>query len=313
MEERKVKARETSKLFNKKMMPYVGIEALIVIMGLIWGRLISNDIIKIVGLIVLFIIYMIVFGLVAKLNDARKIMYCRILVGKEISDDPIKEGLKRIDKFGRRNLRRYRRDCGRIMYVVVKGALSLGDMMEQIPQLKKISGLYKKIVNRLYENCAKTLVTYQVGCYEEADPEQFYDLVTYFVQDGKNFILKTVKSELKEFIVGEVTSVIMVIALMAYAFTGNIIFAVLAVVSFLIDIVLAGNKDDFNILCDYIEYVQTHELDVSLKDMIVTGVKNGNKALDLTRHFVKPAGHTYSRNQNGRPSDDLLENAEYRL
>ena len=313
MEERKVKAGEIAKLFDKKVMPLMGIEALIVIIGLIGSRLISNNVIKIAGFIVLGIIYIIILWLAGKLNDARKIMYCRTLVGKEISDNPIKEGIERIDKFGRRNLKRYRRDCGRILYVVVKGAMSLGDMMEQIPELKKISGLYKSIVKRLYENCSRTLVTYQIGCYEEADREQFYDLVTYFVQDGKNFILKTVKSELKEFIMGEVTSVILVIALIAYAFTGNIVFAVLAVIFFLLDIVLSANKDDLNILCDYIEYVQTHELDVSLKNMIVAGVKNGNKALDLTKHFIKPAGHTYSRNGNARPSDDLLENAENRL
>ncbi len=310
MEERKKFAKEIQKTFDKRMTPFLAILGGLLLVGLA-GSLIPSTIIKIIGLIILGIIYFIVMGVVDRLEFGKKIMYCRALVGKEISDDPISEGLERVRKFGTRNLKRYRRECGRIFYTVGRGAMTVGEMMDQVPYLNKLSGLYKKIVKRLIENSSKILITYQLGCYDEADQEQFYDLVTYFVQDGKNFLLKTVKSEFKDFIKGEVSWIIMVPSLLAYAFTKNIIFAIIALAIFIVSIVLSYNEDDFDILCDYIEYVDTHELNTDLKNKLVVGVKTGNSILDFTKAYKNPTDYNMRKAVNG--AEDLIGNIEKRF
>lgn len=313
MNERKEKAIEIRKLFNKKLIPYLSIEAVLILIGFIGSRIISNSTLKIVGFIILGIIYLIVLAMASRIEEARKIIYCRILVGKEVSDNPVKEGFERLRKLGTNSLRKYRRECGRIMYIVVKGAMSIGNMMEQIPGLEKVSGIYKKLVKRLYEDCSKMLVTYQLGCYEEADQEQFYDLITYFIQDGKNFILKTVKSEAKRFVRAELNAIVICIGLLGYVYTKNIIFVVITIAFFIISLLLSYSNDELEILCDYIEYVQTHELDTELRDKIVMGVKTGNTVLDYTRVYRRNTEFSIKRDRNGRIHDDKLDTAENRL
>jgi hypothetical protein len=310
MEERKKYAKEIQKMFDKRLTPLLLILGGILLVGLA-GCLIPNIVVKIIGFIVLAVIYFVVMGAADRLEYGKKIMYCRALVGKEISDDPVSEGLERVRTFGRRNLKRYRRECGRVFYTVGRGALTVGDMMDQVPYLNKLSHVYKKLVKRLIENSSKILITYQLGCYDEADQEQFYDLVTYFVQDGKNFLLKTVKSEFKDFIKSEVSWIIMLPALLAFAFTKNYLFAIIALVIMIVSIVLSYNEDDFEILCDYIEYVDTHELNVDLKNKLVVGMKTGNTILDFTKVYNNPTDYNMRRAVSG--AEDLMGNIENRL
>ena len=91
------------------------------------------------------------------------------------------------------------------------------------------------------------LVTYQLGCYEEADQEQFYDLITYFIQDGKNFILKTVKSEAKRFVRAELNAIVICIGLLGYVYTNNIIFVVITIAFFIISLLLSYSNDELEI------------------------------------------------------------------
>ena len=294
MEERKRFAKDIRKMFGKKMNPLFAIEAVIALIALAGSR-IPNTVVIIIGGLILLVIYMIVLHFLDFYVFAEKIMYCRALVGKEISDDPVKEGCDRVRNFGNRNLKSYRRKCGRIMYTVGRGAITVGNLMEQIPGLDKVSGIYKKLVKRLLHNSSHILVTYQLGCYEDANEEQFYDLVTYFVQDGKSFLAKTVKSEAKEFIGNKIAGVFILAAFLGYAFTKSIILAGIGIILFVVSIIVSVNDDDFNILCDYIEYVQSHELNMDLREKLVLGIHAGNTVLDFTRAYNNPTEYNMRR------------------
>ncbi|WP_408071993.1 hypothetical protein [Butyrivibrio sp. JL13D10] len=310
MEERKKFAREIRKMFGQKMRPFLIGDGVLIVLALAVSR-IPIMALMIALLVVIGIIYFILLSIADRYHYAGKIMYCRALLGKDITEDPVGEGLYRLRKIGFKNLRRYRRECGRIFYTVVKGAMSVGDMMENVPGLDKFAGAYKKLIKRLYENCAKTLVTYQIGCYEEANQDQFYDLVAYFIQDGKNFLLKTVKSEAKDFIASEISAILIAVTLLGYAFTKNILFAAVALVIFVLSVVLSANDDDFNILCDYIEYVQSHALNMELRDKLIVAVKTGNSVLDFTKAYRNPTQNNMRRAIKG--AEEMIGSVENRI
>lgn len=288
MEERKRLAKYIRKQFNKKEYPFALITLVLSAIALLVFKFINNDIVMIVGGIILLIIFGIVMTYWNLLDEAEKLMYARALVGKEISSNPVKEGVERVRKFGRRNLWKYRRSCGRIMYWVAKGAMAFGDMMEQVPIAKELAGTYKNIVKKLLHESASIVILYQLGYYEEADQDQFYDLVTYFVQDGKSFVTKTVKLELKRFICNKISTIFMIPFLLLYMYTKNPVFIVVIVIEFIIGIVLSPKGNYMELLCDYIQYVQSHELDTELRDKIVLGIKSGNTVLDLRKAYINP-------------------------
>ncbi|WP_026652610.1 hypothetical protein [Butyrivibrio proteoclasticus] len=305
MEERKRLAKSIQKQFNKKSYPFALIILALSAIALLAFKFISNEIVMIVGGIILLIIWGITMSYWNLLDEAERLMYARALVGKPISDNPVKEGIERIRKFGRRNLWQYRRSCGRIMYWVAKGAMAFGDMMEQVPYVKELASTYKRIVERLLKESASIVILYQLGYYEEANQDQFYDLVTYFVQDGKSFVSKTVKLEFKRFICNKISTVFMIPFLLLYMYTKSPVFIAIMVVEFIISIVLSPKGNYMELLCDYIQYVQSHQLDTELRDKIILGIKSGNTVLDFRKAYINP--NEYNMRKVAGGVSDILD------
>ena len=252
----------------------------------------------VLGLFLGFILFFLVSARAGKYLMVSEIMSSRALVGKEISDDPIKEGLERYKKVGYRTFRAHNRSCGAILYGLTKGALALGDIMEQIPGVHYLSATYQRIVRRANDNTAKLIVTYQMGVYEAGDEDIMNDLITYFVQDGKKFLLRTVKTEIKNYILGWLWYGASAALVFAFISTKNPITLVLLVPVLLIACAwgaIMSTRDDFNTLCAYIEYVQSHELDTDLKAKLFNTFEAGDKALTIGDAVANPTAGNIER------------------
>ena len=304
MEERVRRAKELRKIFDRRQLPIAAIWMVLMIPVFV-GVYLQKDVIVIGFGIVFFIFWMLSLSVMNMWETAGKIMYARALVGKEISEDPYKEGCERAKKFRARDLREYRRKCARVFYTTVSGAMAVGSLLDQIPQLKGLGEAYRKFVKKMYRRTADFLLLYQMGCYDEANEDQFYDLVTYFVQDGKNFVAKSVKAEAVSFIWNRATSIFWLAPFVLFGFTKNPVFAVIAVVMMILSIVLHCPNTDQELLCDFIEYVDTHELNRDLKEKLVLGVKTGNTVLDFKRAYYNPSDYNLRKVANG--VEDILE------
>lgn len=309
LEERVKLAKHIKRQFVRKELPFDIAILAIAALELVLFKFIKNEIACIVSAIVLLIGIGVLLGIVNMLDNASKIMYSRALVGKQISANPVSEGIQRYRDFGGRRLWSYRRKCGRVMYFVAAGAMSFGEMMENIPYVKNVAGIYKKIVKRIYEESASILVLYQLGCYENADEDQFYDLVTYFIQDGKNFLKKIVKIEAIKAVWRTIGTVLAGAALLMYFVTSNKLFIPLAIAIWVIEIIVTPGSNYMELLCGYIEYVQSHPLNTALRDKIALGIKSGSKILDFTREVTGVSEQRLRRAVGG--SHGMTDNYNY--
>ncbi|SDB45266.1 hypothetical protein SAMN02910298_02267 [Pseudobutyrivibrio sp. YE44] len=258
----------------------------------------GNSPLIVMGLFLGFILLFLVGARAGKYSIVADIMSSRALVGKEISNDPIKEGLERYKKYGYRKFKAQSRSCGEILYGLTRGAMEIGELMEHVPVLQYVAATYKKIVRRAHDNTAKLIVTYQLGIYEEGDDDMINDLITYFVQDGKKFLLRTVKTEVKGYILGWVWYGVSAVLVLAFLATKSIVALILLVpVLFLAAAwgAIISSRGDFNTLCEYIEYVQTHELDTVLRAKILTTFETGDRMLNIRDAVYNPTNGNVER------------------
>ncbi len=171
---------------------------------------------------------------------AGKLMVCRALAGKKISDDPYSEGIERMKYFGCRKFNKRSKICGTTLFNCEKG-----------------SG---RIVNYACKNTAALLFCYQLGCYEATDDDQFNELVDYFLQDDRNYIGKTIKTEVKSCFIIAANLFFIGICLVLFMFTKAPLmgFSVLALlVIFFVLGICQSQSMDFNTLCEYSDFVNT--------------------------------------------------------
>ncbi len=239
--------------------------------------------------------------------DAGRLMVCRALVGKEISDDPFNEGIERMKTIGMRTFGIHSKTCGTILFKVAQGAMTLAAVLDHIPVLNKFTFVYRNIIDRAYRNTGKLLVSYQLGCYEETDEEQFYDLITYFLQDGKNFVTRTVKTEIKSYLIIAVNVILIGLCMIAFLFTKSPLIGIAILALFVLFFALGicqSQNDDFNTLCEYCDYVNTHELDTELRDKIKTTCKTGDNIFDIRGAVLNPSAGSLKKAVNS--ADELI-------
>ena len=307
MEERKKVAKEISNKFAAREALVTGGHMLLLVIAVVAA---------VANLWPLPTIFMILFivavpfdiSLTNTYSSASEIMVCRALVGQKISDDPVQEGLDQYKKIGRKTFYAKSRAIGAILYATARGAMKVAGIMDQIPGLNKVSFIYKRVVEKAYNNTAKLLVSYQIGTYGESNEEDYYDLVTYFVQDGKNFLLKTVKTEVRDYILSAILFVFIGISFIAVALTQSLSFGFAAiaalVLSFVLGIVMHRN-DKLNTLGEYVEYVQTHAVNQQLRNNIISTCSTTDNILDIRRAFVNPSAYSVER-----AADSVQELAE---
>ena len=222
---------------------------------------------------------------------AGQLMVCRALVGKEISADPVKEGVARYKSFGGRTFRMRGRTCGKLLYKAASGAMAAASILEHIPVLKNFTFVYRSIVDRAYKNTAEVILSYQVGCYEEADEMQFFDLLTYFVQNGKNYIVRTIKTEVKTYVLCFVSFAVIAVSGVLCFFTRSLAFGFVMVAAYVLYFIVGikiSKNGDFKTFCEYIEYVQTQPLNTDLRDKIYTTCKTGDNILNIGDALANP-------------------------
>ena len=310
MEERKKQAKEIKGLFRKKTLILMSVELVFVLMYIIGLKAQIFPFMSL-GVIGFFLYFVLTTPRQNMYYNASDLMVCRALVGKEISNDPVAEGLDRIKKYGSKGLRSKSRTCGLILYNLASGAMAAASILEMIPVVKNFTFLYKNIVNKAYQNAAKLIVTYQIGCYEEEDKEMLYDLITYFVQDSKKFLMRTVKSEIKSKVLFDIGFTVFCISGIILGLTHNMLFAFICVailVLYLVFAVALGGDDDLDTLCEYIQYVQTHELDAQLRANIVGVSTTGDSVLNIRDAVNNPTEYTMRR--AAKSASDLLDKVQ---
>lgn len=300
MEERKRLAREIKRKFKNKKLIMMSVELVFVLMYIIG---LKTDIFPLmsIGVIGFFLYFVLTIPRQNRYYNASDLMVCRALVGKEISNDPVKEGLERLKKYGSKGIKAHSRTCGVALRKIASGAMAAATLMEMIPVVKNFTFIYKNIVNKAYENAAKLIVTYQIGCYEEEDQNMLYDLITYFVQDSKRFLLRTVKSEIKSTVLFDIGFTIICVSGIVLFFTKNMTFAIVIIalfVLYMVFVIALGGNDDLNTLCEYIQYVQTHELDMQLRANVATACGAGDKVLNIRDAVYQPTEYNLKKAVN---------------
>lgn len=310
MEERKRLAKEISSKFIVVEIPFYAIELLFVVLAGL-GIMLQNSTLLLGGLAAC-IVFLIIMGIICgQISTARRLMVARALVGFEISSDPVKEGMNRVKKHGGYfEYRRTSRSFCVIMNKMLAGLDSATKMMEQIPYVGKLAAIANHVVNRAYRNTTDLLVTYQMACYETTDKGQFYDLLTLLLQHGKDYIMKIVKVEVRNYVATYLPAVVSVVTFIIYYINKSPLFLVIAVIcgaaTFAADIYM-DEKADRDILCDYIEYVQSHEVDQNLRNKVANGLEISD---DLLR--VNDAVN-YHNSQNDYRAAKSIEDIAHRL
>lgn len=300
MEERKKLAKEIKGKFARKELILMSVELIFVLMYIVG---LKADIFPLmsIGVIGFFLYFVLTIPRSNMYSYASDLMVCRALVGKEISDDPVAEGVERLKKYGTKGMRARSRSCGVILYKIASGAMAAASVLEMIPVIRNFTFIYKNIVNKAYQSAAKLIVTYQTGCYEEEDKEMLYDLITYFVQDSKKFLVRTVKAEIKSTVLFDIGFAFICISGIVLAFTKNLAFGAIIIGIFVLYLVFAialGGDDDLNTLCEYIQYVQTHELNRELRAGLVGTFKTGDNILNIRDAIYRPSEYNLKKAAN---------------
>ncbi|SHN49436.1 hypothetical protein SAMN02745247_00302 [Butyrivibrio hungatei DSM 14810] len=309
MEERKKLAKDIKGQFRKKTLILMSVELVFVLMYIIGLKAQIFPFMSI-GVIGFFLYFVLSTPRQNMYYYASDLMVCRALVGKEISADPVAEGLERLKKYGSKGMRSKSRTCGLILYKMASGAMAAASILEMIPVVKNFTFIYKNIVNKAYENAAKLIVTYQIGCYEEEDKDMLYDLITYFVQDSKRFLLRTVKSEIKSKVLFDIGFTVVCISGIILAITKNLLFAAIIIglfVLYMVFIIALGGDDDLETLCEYINYVQNNELDTQLRANIVSMSETGDRVLNIRDAFSNPTD--YALRKAAKSASELIDSA----
>lgn len=300
MEERKKLAKEIKGKFNRRIWLIIAGVIPFILLAFIGAKLQFGPLVMI-GVFGGMFYFALTINLQNMYAYASELMTCRVLVGKEISADPVAEGVQRIKSYGIRKMRSHSRSAGVVLYKIASGAMAAASVLDMIPGVKNFTFIYRNIVNRAYENAAKLIVTYQIGCYEEENQDMLYDLVTYFLQDSKQFILRHVKSEIKDIVLKNVCRVIFVVTVIVSFITTNYaIFAIALGIIFLYAFlsVAAGEDDDLNILCAYIEYVQSHDLDANLRAQVAELCTTGDNVLNIRDAVYNPTAYNLKKAVN---------------
>lgn len=300
MEERKRLAKEIDKKFAMKQALISGghfaLFAIFVIAGLFQAIIVAD-----IAIILFLLSWPFTINLSNLYSYSGKLMICRALVGQQISADPVAEGVQRYKSFGGRQFRMRGRTCGTILYMAASGAMAAASVLDYIPVIKNFTFVYKSIVDRAYKNTAEVILSYQVGCYENADEDQFFDLLTYFLQNGKNYLVRTVKTEVKTYILCAVSLFLMGLSAILCFFTQSLAFGFVFVAAYVLYFIFGikiSRDGDFKTFCEYIEYVQSNPLNTQLRDKIYATCKKGDKVLNIKDVITNPNAYTLKKAVN---------------
>ncbi|MCR5771816.1 MAG: hypothetical protein K6G87_11395 [Butyrivibrio sp.] len=307
MKERKKLAQQ---IYNKFFLRTLVVLGVILILCIIASatRLFGTGFIGILLGIVLLIVSAFMLYMMGVYDNARTLMIARALVGREISDNPVKEGLDLLNKFGNRRFIARKRSFGIIMRKATKGIIKITSYLAElnIPLMPVIAKLINNVVKTAYNNTAKMILCYQLGYFEDSNMDQFYDLVTYYVQDGKNFLLRTIKREIRSSIIAKVAATVTVLGIIAFYATHSPLAVILAVLPFVILLIgtfMGMPNPTIDTMADYIEYVQTHALNTQLKSQIVAGLEITDNVIDIKRAVQNP--NTYNLRRAANSVEDI--------
>ncbi len=300
MEERKRLAKEIDGKFGKMQFLISGGHFALLVIGIIAGMF-QLVVVADIAIILFLLSWPFTINWSNLYAYSGKLMVCRALVGKQISADPVAEGVQRYKSFGGRQFRMRGRTCGKVLYTAASGAMAAASIMEYIPVIKNFTFVYKNIVNRAYQNTAEVILSYQVGCYENADENQFFDLLTYFLQNSKNYIVRTIKTEVKTYLLCAVCFFVMGVSAILCFFTHSLTFGFVMVAAYVLYIIFGikiSRDGDFKTFCEYIEYVQSNPLNTELREKIYAACQTGDRVFNIQDAITNPTEYTLKRAVN---------------
>ena len=188
------KAKAVQKKFNQRLRIYYGVMAAGVIVAAI-GLMTQISVVILLGVVAFFAGLVILSWVDGYTGYAKRVMTAKALMGEEMPEDVVNAGIELVKKQGGSlsALKSQTREFSHILYRLCQGIFTAAAMLENIPGLKSISGIAQSMIKKAYRRINLLLEGYLFAKYGEMTKETYYDGVSLLLQDGKTFLVKSVK------------------------------------------------------------------------------------------------------------------------
>ena len=184
------------------------------------------------------------------------------------------------------------REFSHILYHLCQGIFTAAAMLEKIPGLKSVSGIAQSMIKKAYRRINLLLEGYLFAKYGEMTKEAYYDGVSLLLQDGKTFLVKSVKDAA----VSELLVTLSVIGTLVFVALGgilkNVVFVVLGIACVVLYVVVAivyDSNKDFDMLASYIEYASTHEVNEEYRNSLLAATDAATQVNMVAGALKNPA------------------------
>ena len=133
---------------------------------------------------------------------------------------------------------------------------------------------------------------YLFAKYGEMTKETYYDGVSLLLQDGRTFLVKSVKDAA----VSELLVTLSVIGTLVFVALGgilkNVVFVVLGIACVVLYVVVAivyDSNKDFDMLASYIEYASTHEVNEEYRNSLLAATDAATQVNMVAGALKNPA------------------------
>lgn len=267
------KAKEVQKKFNQRLGIYYGVMAAGVIVAAI-GLMTKISAVILLGCVA-FIAGLVILSWVDGYTEyAKRVMTAKALMGEEIPEDVVNAGIELVKKQGGSlsALKSQTQEFSHILYHLCQGIFTAAALMEKIPGLKSVSGIAQSMIKKAYRRINLLLEGYLFAKYGEMTKETYYDGVSLLLQDGKNFLVKSVKDAVVNELLVSASVIGTVVFVCLGGLLNNMVFVVLGIACVILYVVVAivyeSNKD-FDMLASYIEYASTHEVNEEYRNSLL--------------------------------------------
>ncbi len=287
------KAKAVQKKFNQRLGIYYGVMAAGVIVAAI-GLMTQINVLTLLGVVAFFAGLVILSWVDGYTEYAKRVMTAKALMGEEMPEDVVNAGIELVKKQGGSlsALKSQTREFSHILYHLCQGIFTAAAMLEKIPGLKSVSGIAQSMIKKAYRRINLLLEGYLFAKYGEMTKETYYDGVSLLLQDGRTFLVKSVKDAA----VSELLVTLSVIGTLVFVALGgilkNVVFVVLGiacvVLYVVVGIVYDSNKD-FDMLASYIEYASTHEVNEEYRNSLLAATDAATQVNMVAGALKNPA------------------------
>ena len=285
--------RDEQKKFNQRLGIYYGVMAAGVIVAAI-GLMTQINVLTLLGVVAFFAGLVILSWVDGYTEYAKRVMTAKALMGEEMPEDVVNAGIELVKKQGGSlsALKSQTREFSHILYHLCQGIFTAAAMLEKIPGLKSVSGIAQSMIKKAYRRINLLLEGYLFAKYGEMTKETYYDGVSLLLQDGRTFLVKSVKDAA----VSELLVTLSVIGTLVFVALGgilkNVVFVVLGIACVVLYVVVAivyDSNKDFDMLASYIEYASTHEVNEEYRNSLLAATDAATQVNMVAGALKNPA------------------------